>query len=165
MAPRKKGPCHCHTCKRRGRPSAIKYFIKDIPRLRGRWPCNKEHGNIIRKYFQQYNHPSSTRSRRHSRYKEHGNILFWKHSKNRMELIHLKLMKQLKEVTYKSWIFSSATYDSGTSNRRLLPIQHGRLQSQKIAYFVILQTHVYSCQVPRTGYRDDKPYYNDLYFH
>jgi len=50
-----------------------------------------------------------------------------------MELIHLKLMKQLKEVTYKSWIFSNATYDSGTSNRRLLPIQHGRLQSQKMA--------------------------------
>jgi hypothetical protein len=93
-----------------------------LPQLRGRWPCNKEHGNIIRKYFQQYNHPSLTRSRRHSRYKEHDNILFWKHSKNRMELIHLKPIKQLKEATYKPWIFSSATYDLGTSNRRLLPI-------------------------------------------
>jgi hypothetical protein len=61
--------------------------------------------------------------------------LFWKHSKNRMELIHFKPMKQLKEATYKPWIFSSATYDSGTSNRRLLQIQHGRLQSQKMAYF------------------------------
>jgi hypothetical protein len=47
------------------------------------------------------NSTSSTRSRRHSRYKKCCNVLFWKHSKNRMEVIHFEPMKQLMEVTYK----------------------------------------------------------------